>query len=130
VDEDIVDVAKKIRPYLLDLMGEEAAECDRTIAGLLAEALDGHDVTDRLTDVLTQSRTTHAWAARVLENDRHLPPEISQARERGYQPLPGRGEAFDAEKFECPSGDYVWYRMSVGDPIPACPTHKSLLVAS
>ena len=130
MDEDIVNVARTIRPYLSALVGEEADAYDREIAGLLARAQEGHDVSDQLLAVLTQSRTTHAWAARVLEDDRHLPPEISQELERGFQPLPGHGEKVDAEQFECPHGDYVWYRISVGVPVPACPTHTCPLMAA
>jgi hypothetical protein len=132
VDEDIVDVARTIRPYLSALVGEEAGAYDREIAGLLARARDGYDVSDQLLAVLTRSKATHAWAARVLENHWHLPPEISREQERGYQPLPGHGETVDAEKFECPFGDYVWYRISVGVPVPACPTatHNCPLVAA
>jgi hypothetical protein len=132
VDEGIVDVARTIRPYLPALVGEEAGMYDREIAGLLARARDGHDVSDQLFAVLTRSKPTHAWAARVLENDRHLPPEISRELERGYQPLPGHTGTVKAEKFECPFGDYVWYRISVGMPVPRCPTptHNCLLVAA
>jgi len=127
--DDIVDVARTIRPYLSELVGAEADAYDRELADLLAEARDGRDVGDQLTAVLTRSAAVHAWAARVLENERHLPPEIQQITERGYQPLPGLGEPVDAARYECPHGDYVWYRISVGFPVPTCPTHRLLLVA-
>jgi hypothetical protein len=130
VDEDILDVARTIRPYLPELVGAEADSYDRELADLLAEARGGRDVGDQLVAVLTRSAAAHAWAARVLESDRHLPPELQQIRERGYQPLPGPGEPVDAERYECPEGDYVWYRISVSAPVPICPTHKSPLVAS
>jgi hypothetical protein len=123
VDEDIVNVARMIRPYLPALVGDEADEYDREIAGLLARAHNGEDVSDRLLAVLTRSKATHGWAARVLESDRQLPPEISQPLERGYQQLPGDDGVIDAERFECPHGDYVWYRISVGVVAPPCPTH-------
>lgn len=127
MDDDIVDVAKKIRPFLPDLVGDDAPEYDRVIAGLIADSRDGRDVTAQLSEVLTRSAATHAWAARVLEDDRRLPPRVL---ERGFQPLPGYGEVIDAERFECPDGDYVWYRMSVGDTVPSCTTHHRLLVLS
>ena len=46
-------------------------------------ARDGYDVSDQLLAALTRSKATHAWAARVLENHWHLPPEISREQERG-----------------------------------------------
>jgi hypothetical protein len=127
VDDDIVDVAKKIRPFLEELVEDEAPEYDRIIAGLIADSRGGRDVTAPLTEVLTGSDATHAWVARVLENGRRLPPRVL---DRGFQQLPGYGEVIDAERFECPDGDYVWYRMSVGDKVPSCPTHDRLLVLS
>jgi hypothetical protein len=127
MDEDIVDVARTIRPYLQELVGTEADAYDREIAGLIAEARAGHDVDDELLAVLSRSPTAHAWAARVLENDRHLPPDIQQIADRSYQPLPGAGEAVAAERYQCPRGDYVWYRISVSDPVPDCPTHQCAL---
>jgi hypothetical protein len=123
VNEDIVNVARTIRPYLPALVGDEADEYDREIAYLVARARDGEDVSDQLLAVLTRSNAIHAWAARVLESDQQVPPEVSQALERGFQGLPGDGGVVDAEKFECPRGDYVWYRISVGVAVPPCPTH-------
>jgi hypothetical protein len=127
VDDDIVDVAKKIRPFLEELVEEEAPEYDRIIAGLIADSRGGRDVTAPLTAVLTRSDATYAWVARVLEDGRRLPPPVL---DRGFQQLPGHGEVIDAEKFECPDGDYVWYRMSIGDKVPFCPTHDRPLVLS
>lgn len=132
MDKDIVIAAQTIRPYLSALAGEEAAAYDREIAGLLARARDGHDVSEQLLAVLTRSRAMHAWAARVIADERHLPPEIVQALERGYQTLPGDGGIIDAEKFACCYGDFVWFRISVGVPVPDCPTpgHDGPLVAA
>jgi hypothetical protein len=121
VDKDIVIAAQTIRPYLSALAGEEAAAYDREIAGLLARARDGHDVSEELLAVLTRSRTMHAWAARVIADERHLPPEIVQALERGYQALPGKGGMIDAEKFACRYGDFVWFRSRSGSPFPTVP---------
>jgi hypothetical protein len=133
MDEDIVDVARTIRPYLPKLVGTEADAYDREIADLIAKAQAGHDVGDQLHAVLTRSSAVHDWAARVLENDQHLPPDIqpiAERRERGYQPLPGLGEPVMADRYECPYGDYVWYQISVSDPVPDCPTHKCTLRTS
>jgi hypothetical protein len=129
MDEDIFDVARTIRPYLPKLVGTEAHAYDQEIAHLIAKAQDGYDVDDQMLAVLTRSPAVRDWSARVLENDRHLPPNIQQA-ERGFQPLPGLGEPVEAERYECPCGDYVWYKISVSDSVPQCPTHKCALVSS
>jgi len=130
MDEDVIDVARTIRAYLPKLVGIEADAYDREIADLIAKAQAGDDVGEQLLAVLTRSPTVHDWAARVLENDRHLPPDIQPITERGYQPLPGPGEPIQAERYECPYGDYVWYQISVSDPVPDCLTHKCALTIS
>jgi hypothetical protein len=112
------------------LVGSEADLYDREIAGLIAEAQVGHDIGDELLAVLRRSPIVHDWAARVLENDRHLPPDIQRITDRSYQSLPGQGEPVEAERYECPYGDYVWYRISISDPVPSCQTHKCVLKAS
>ena len=130
MDEDIIDVARTIRPYLPKLVGTEADAYDREIAGLIAQAQAGNDVGDQLLAVLTRSSAVHDWAAHVLENDRHLPPDIQQIAERGFQLLPGLGEPVAAERYQCPHGDYVWYQISVSDQAPDCPTHECALTTS
>ena len=130
MDEDIIDVARTIRPYLPRLVGAEADACDREIVDLIAEAQAGHDVGDQLLAVLTRSPTVHEWAAGLLENERHLPPDVLLKAERGYQPLPGAGEPVEAQRYECPYGDYVWYRISISDRPPGCPTHNCALTTS
>jgi hypothetical protein len=132
VDEDIIEVARTIRPYLPDLVGAEAGAYDQEIAQLLAEARTGRDVSDQLFTVLTRSPAAHAWSARVLEDEQHRPPEIAPPRVRSYnfEQLAGAGEPVDAERYACPEGDYVWYRISVAVPVPACPTHKCPLAAA
>ena len=59
------------------------------------------------------------WMAEFLE--RRLPPEVARGL-RGYEPPLG-GEPVAAPKYVCPEGDYTWYRPSVRDAAPCCPTH-------
>lgn len=64
-----------------------------------------------------------------------LPPDLQPASELGYegsfgyQVLPGTASPTAADKYCCPEGDFVWWRRSVANPIPACPTHGITLVA-
>lgn len=128
MDESILDVARTIRPYLKELVGEEAAGYDQEISRLLAAALAGTDVGDELMSVLVRSSAVQTWAAQVLEDDLHRPPEMQPVDELGYEPLPTpEGPPTEAEKFCCPAGDYVWWRRSIGQQVPACPDHGALI---
>ena len=71
--------------------------------------------------------------ADMLEDERHLPPDVRQVVERGvpdagFSPLanPYGGDPVDAEKFVCPrDGNYVWWRVSVGIQVPTCRDHPN-----
>jgi hypothetical protein len=128
VDESILDVARTIRPYLEELVGEEAAGYDQEISRLLTASLAGTNVDDELMSVLVRSDEVQSWAAQVLEDDLHRPPELQPVDELGYEPLPTpQGPPTEAEKFCCPSGDYVWWRRFVGAPMRTCPDHGALV---
>ena len=89
---------------------------------------------DAILDLLTESPATHSWAASVIEDERHLPPDL-QARllrsieDGGFSPLPNPygGDPVDALRYVCPvDGSYVWWRTSVGQPVPTCPDHPEV----
>jgi hypothetical protein len=130
MDEQLLEAARAIRPYLPELVGAEASAYDQEIARLIADAQAGRNVDEQLFTVLSRPADVRDWVASVLESDRNLPPRIQQVIERGYHSLPGPGEPVDAERYECAYGDYVWYQLSVGDLVPQCPTHKRGLVSS
>jgi hypothetical protein len=127
MDEDILEVARVIRPYLPDLVGSEAPAYDEHIAGLIAAAQTGHDVSDDLTAVFQRSAEVHAWAAQVLQDDQHRPPDLQVTLELGFEPLPGEGGPVQADKYCCPNGDCTWWRRYAGQPIPSCPSHGTLV---
>lgn len=128
MDETIFCVACTIRPYLKELVGEEAAAYDREISRLLAAAIAGTDVGDELMSVLVRSPKVQTWAAQVLEDDLHRPPELQPLAELGYEPVPTREPPpTEAEKFCCPDGDYIWWRRSIGQQVPTCPDHSALV---
>jgi hypothetical protein len=121
MDNDLLELARTIRPYLPDLVAEEADDYDRRIASLLSQATSGIDVSDQVVEIFTQAPpVVRNWIGLVLEDDLRRPPEFQGRGEplqavRGIDPLPGPGEPIDAQKYVCPEdGNYVWWRPSVG----------------
>jgi hypothetical protein len=130
--EDVLEMARAIRPYLPELVGQAADEVDRELAALLADVKAGappDSVAQQISTVLIRWPDAHNWAARVLQDPGHLPPELQAlAHGRGYEALPGDGEPIPAQKYVCPDGDFVWYRATVGVSVPRCPTHDIEIV--
>jgi hypothetical protein len=104
---------------------DQARTVDEDLAELLTEAQHGQDVEERVLDRLRQPPAVHNWAAMFLQHG--LPPDVVEARDRGFSRLAGGGEAVPADKYTCPIGDVVWYRRVVGQPVPQCPTHHVTL---
>jgi hypothetical protein len=127
-NEPVLELARAIRPYLPELLGEHAAEVDRKLANLLAAAGRGAAVASAVLECLRERDATHGWGAAFLETG--LPPDVAGLGTvwRHYDPLPGEGAPVLVDKYACPAGDYVWYRRSRGQSPPACPTHGRTLV--
>jgi hypothetical protein len=131
MDDNLLEVARAIRPYLSTLVGDEAPEYDREITELLSEAASGAGVDSRIVDLLSRSSATRNWAAQVLEDELHRPPELQPVNERAFEPLPGQGRPVGAQKYVCPvDGNFVWWRRSVAIPVRECPDHQVPLVAA
>lgn len=117
--DPVLELARSIRAYLPELVGEDSAVLDATLARLLAESRHD-DVGPAILTELRRRPATHDWASRFLETGE---PPVPQAGEKGLSPLPGGGEVVRASRFVCPEGDYAWYRRGIGEGVPACPTH-------
>jgi hypothetical protein len=136
VDKVVLDVARSIRPYLPGLVADRAADLDRRLAGLLRRAHAGTDVDAEILGLLAATPATHAWAAAMIADPRHRPPDRQPQHERslnqgGYSPLgnPLGGDTVDAERYLCPvDGGYAWWRMSVAQPTPECPDHPGVVL--
>ncbi|WP_406841116.1 hypothetical protein ACICHK_41075 [Streptomyces sp. AHU1] len=128
-DADLVlDAARALRGELLDLAdgpdAEERATLDRELAALLAAAAGGTEVEQDLLDLMGRHPAIHAWTIGFLTHGQ--PADASTHHDRdllGGDAPPSRGEPVRAPKFLCPQGDTVWYRRSVGQPVPKCRTH-------
>jgi hypothetical protein len=120
-DEDILEVARSIRPYLSELADDPEA-VDRELAAALANSDAGRARTE-----LRRHRATRRWTADFLRHG--VPSDLVPPAVRSGAAPPGRGEVVRAPRFRCPSNDYVvWYRRTAGSPIPVCPTHNVRLV--
>jgi hypothetical protein len=127
-DPLLAEAARAARPYLSELVGEDAARIDGELAGLLESAQAGADVTAALSARLDRPEALRDWVAAFLELGR--PPQISSPVLRGYSALPGMAQPALTRRFVCPFGDYVWYASGLGRTPPACPTHGLRLIAA
>lgn len=134
LDTVILEAARAIRPCLPDLVGAEAIEVDRRLAELLGRP-DDTQVAALILAELGIRPATRDWFTAFTR--RLVPPsadEILGDREKtgnpplGGGPPPGAGEAVGGVRFACQEADYVWYRHTVGEEIPRCPTHDLPLV--
>ena len=127
MDKGLWEAACSIRPYLGEMMGPElAANVDTQLALLLERAAAGGDVEEPLRAVLEEHPATSVFLDMVLDDAPYFrPPQAASHTMKGYSSLPGPNVSHaEADKFCCAAGDYVWYRIEVGVPIPRCPTHN------
>ena len=123
-DKDVLEGACAIRPYLTKLLETaKANQIDEKLAELLDKSQTGQKVDNRILKLVANQEATRTWMAAFLEHN--VPPEVA----RFYSPLPGQVSTVSGvARYVCPQGDYVWYRRSVGEPIPLCPTHQLELI--
>jgi hypothetical protein len=127
-DDGVWAAAQTIRPYLIDLIGQDAAgPLDRQIAGQLNRAANQPKAVAAMRALLEANEDTSWFLFEVLQDTpRHRPPYLQpRHRLRRGIPSPGGdpGPVMHAGIYECPCGDYVWYRPEVGTPVPECTTH-------
>lgn len=137
-DDLTLEAARAIRGDLPDLLGDDeaahrqAVRLDGDLARLLAAAGRGTDVREDVLTTLSDVPETRAWMLSFLTFG--APPDLSE-QERAVPdtgPLgggapPGAGLAVQVPRFRCPRGDMTWYRRSVGQRVPRCPTHDLVL---
>jgi hypothetical protein len=123
--EDIFEAARSIRPYLNELIPAEAGQVDNELAAYLNEGAPAQN-TNLLLATLRRYEPTREWVSEFL--GQRVPPAVTRAFE--FQPPPGDPAPVSATKYVCPQGDYCWYRVSIGRPVPNCPTHGLALVVA
>lgn len=120
--EDVLDCARSIRPFLQELLGDDAVQVDSQLGELLAQAKAGQQVHEQILELLKSYPDTYNWIAEFLSEE-----QVS----KGFEKLAGQAQAISAQKYICPQGDdYIWYRRVIGATIPICPTHGVPLIAA
>ena len=119
------EAASAIRPYLVELVGANAAGVDHDLSSLLSEEPEPADVDDRLLSVLRRDPATYEWILEFLEDPAGVPPDLQSVRSSGT-PI---GGPVPASRYRCPRADhYVWYMRNNTEPVRTCPDHGCLLV--
>jgi hypothetical protein len=142
-DNEIIEAARSIRPYLRSLLGDNRGPTvDAELGTLLDESREGRPVTGPLQELLTASTSTANWLERFAEWD--VPPEIVEQRKNlvgryqvaaggdgeaagGYEPGAGDIGDIKGDVYTCPQGNYTWYASSSGQAPPPCPYDGSTL---
>ena len=129
-EEDVLEAARAIRPFLAQLVGDVAApEVDSYLADRLGAAAAGQRVSDEILGSLRAASATRRWWLDFLATG--LPPEVTRYHDPTRSAsIPGRGEIVSPLRYQCPQGDYVWYRIGVTQGVPVCPTHDVRLEAA
>lgn len=117
--EGLLDGARVLRGVLPELIDEGSAALDAQLAALLESSSKGEDVHERLLKTVASHEETRIWMAQ------HLGLAMM---EKAYRGLPGHPNPVPAPRYDCPKGDYSFFRRSVAVPLPKCPTHKLKLV--
>src|SRR5256885_4511755 len=129
MDNEMIEIAKRIRPYLTDLVGpDQAPRIDEQLATILADGGPESVLEERIDRVLHEDPALLGWAAATLDDPCLRPPGVRGHTERGVDNGLGDGETIDAERFDCPCGGYTWYRLSVVYSGMRCPFHDLVLV--
>lgn len=118
--EDVLEAARTIRPFLSELLGEDATRVDEELARLLESGQRGEKVDNFILNLLAQNDATREWM------NKFLGLRQPQDTTRGFRPVPGYLPPPALEKYVCPENDYVWFRHSVSVKIPSCPTHPNM----
>ncbi|ABD09552.1 hypothetical protein ThrDRAFT_00641 [Frankia casuarinae] len=129
----IIEAGRAIRPYLADWFApQDAAAFDQGIAALLTTAnpADAGTQAGQLRALLEGHPHTGRFLRDVLADAPHYRPPDQQPRyQRTPRPSPlGDPGPVAADRYNCPRGDYTWYRPDLGSAIPTCPTHQVTLV--
>jgi hypothetical protein len=138
-DEDpLFAAAREVRPYLPDLLGAEANAVDGTLARVLLSTAPGPAKLSEIQTVFSSYERLVDWVGQFMTGGL-IPPEFMASVSRGHAvgsgftpgvDLPGKDAQRPGVRFTCPNGDFTWYVLRLGEPVPDCPTCDLALVRS
>jgi len=123
----IRELACIVRGRLDELAGPRADEMDGELAAVLnREPGEEGDQVEALLSILGSDPATHATVARALER---VSAGDREGVLRSIGGPPGHGDpGYVPTKLVCPRLDFTWYRRTVGQKAPRCPSHELELV--
>ena len=116
---EILEAARSIRPYLGQLVPDEAtaSELDHRLAEILTPDGDEEGARDLVEELLERDEVRD-WTRAFLVRE-------GLKVFRDYRPPAGLPvPPPSAARYVCPRGDFTWHRLFVGQPVPLCPTHQ------
>jgi hypothetical protein len=120
--EFVREVARTLRSRLAELAGEDADDIDRALAEVLNRPGEADVQVTPILTILARHPSVHAEAARAVQR-RSASGEPEALRDIGTPP--GRGDPdYRPRRYACPRGDFAWYRRTVVQQPPPCPTHQ------
>jgi hypothetical protein len=128
MDDELFEAARAVRPYLDEIVHDQAALLDTQIGALLErEHADPAGAAAGLAELFSSKPDLHDWIAALLADPQLRPPDVAQADEpaatKSYQSLAGDQQPVTAARYACPRGERVWYRRSQGQQVLRCPEH-------
>lgn len=120
--EALLEAARRVRPYLSRLIGEDADEVDRRLGAILNAEPKTRELLALLRETLDERPPTRAFAAADAA-------DLGAPKDRDAALIPsGNPEPVPMPEFACPYGDFVFLQGDVGEELPLCPTHGVLVV--
>lgn len=114
---------RSLLPTKFDLNSDVAKQIDTQLASILNQTnLDENMQIDQLLEILDSNPQTKAWLDSILDAKNEIV-------EMGSSGLAGDPTLPLAQRYRCPSNDYVWY-LEDNREVPLCPTHLVSLVKS
>jgi hypothetical protein len=115
-EDVIVQAARAIRPFLPELIPDDAARFDQLLLVLLTKNDAGQDIVTDVQDLLATKDATRDWLIEFV-SEQQAPPV-----QRGFHALLGQTEVGTKASHRCQNCGYEWAPQQVGELPPGnCP---------
>lgn len=127
--DQIVDVARAIRPYISELLDAPSAQLlEKQLANFFSNSSLTEEHYAQLSRHLMQYEATQEWIKLYIE-EHHSAENILDLL-RVYYPLKGLKHPMKSPRYICPVKfcNQDWYRHQLEEEIPKCPVHDLALI--